>query len=271
MQALTRQFKKVVKHNDLNNSKFYFVRKITCTVVDIALQKIRNQHDLSKGAVLPLRPHELSIVVTKPEIRRWLKGRDKNNGVISTRDLIKEDLDAHNFINYRDYQNPEWQQTETVFITNTEITEEGDLKIYFSVEFFEIITTKTNYTSQNISQQQSCKNLQSMKLYDLLRPSAKNERECRTSLEYFRFILNIKDKMSTGNLLAKARLLAEQITHETDISVTVEVEKLNKYGGASAISFFPTLKKRQTKTDISIRKRLLDYKISSCNIDKAPY
>jgi hypothetical protein len=77
--------------------------------------------------------------------------------------------------------------------------------------------------------------------------------------------------MSTGNLLAKARLLAEQITRETDISVTVVVEKLNKYGAASAISFFPTLKKRQTKTDISIKKRLLDYKISSCNIDKAPY
>jgi hypothetical protein len=31
--------------------------------------------------------------------------------------------------------------------------------------------------------------------------------------------------MSTGNLLAKARLLAEQITRETDISVTVVVEK----------------------------------------------
>jgi hypothetical protein len=78
----------LARNNNIIKSLFHYDKQITFLIISLAIQKIKI--DAHKSGL---------VVITRPEIQYLADGRDAKNGINKLIQLIRSDLEFHNFFN----------------------------------------------------------------------------------------------------------------------------------------------------------------------------
>jgi hypothetical protein len=236
---------------------------------DLAIQKIKvGAH--KKGLV----------VISRLEINSLLNGKDKKIGINKLMQLIRSDLELHNFFNLYS-PNSGLKDIRQGLIQKTAFTKDlfQDLIIHFDINMFDVFKSEKNYTIQSLNQLRVCNENQTTIIYSLTQPYAKAQSpDLKLSILELRQYLRINDNAYTlpKTLTMRIKKICLQVTKKTDINLQVIPLKKNGYTGATVgyqfHSEFKNIEPKKTvniteKPKLNIRQQLTNWGVSKKQID----
>lgn len=271
VQNEERAIDALARNNNIIRSLFHYDKPISFLVVSLAIQKIK------------IGAHQEGLVtISREEIKRMLNVQDSKIGINKLLDLIKSDLEEHNFFNYYN-PNSGLKNIRKGLIKTTAYTNDlfQDLVIDFETNLFDVFKSESNYTIQSLNQLRNCKENQATMIYTLTQPYAKkNSPDLKIGILDLRFYLRV-DKGTyelPRSLTMRIKKICEKITEKTDINLTVTpLYKSGTTGSAVAYQFHSEFKNEQkNKTitgktikqkPISIRQQLVNWNVGKKQID----
>ncbi|CAC9466615.1 hypothetical protein BSPCLSOX_454 [uncultured Gammaproteobacteria bacterium] len=262
----------LARNNSIIKSLFHFEKKITFLIVSLAIQKIKA--NLHIGGL---------VIITKLEIQDLKTGNDAKVGINKLIELIRKDLEIHNFFNLYS-PNSGLKDIRQGLIQKTALTKDlfNDLVIHFDENMFKVFKSEKNYTIQSLNQLVNCKENQIIVLYALTQPYAKpNSPYLKLNVLELRLYLRIADDSYTmpRTLTLRVKKICQKITNTTDINLTViPIKKNGTTGVTIGYQFRSEFKNQKTITKIedvkiidskprSNRQQLSNWGVSKKQID----
>ena len=234
----------LARNNSIIKSLFHFEKKITFLIVSLAIQKIKA--NLHIGGL---------VIITKLEIQDLKTGNDAKVGINKLIELIRKDLEIHNFFNLYS-PNSGLKDIRQGLIQKTALTKDlfNDLVIHFDENMFKVFKSEKNYTIQSLNQLVNCKENQIIVLYALTQPYAKpNSPYLKLNVLELRLYLRIADDSYTmpRTLTLRVKKICQKITNTTDINLTViPIKKNGTTGVTIGYQFRSEFKNQKTITKI---------------------
>ncbi len=259
----------LARNNNIIKSLFHYDKQISFLIITLAIQKIKvGAH--KKGLV----------VISRLEINSLLNGKDKKIGINKLMQLIRSDLESHNFFNLYS-PNSGLEDIRQGLIQKTAFTKDlfQDLIIHFDINMFDVFKSEKNYTIQSLNQLRVCNENQTTIIYSLTQPYAKAQSpDLKLSILELRQYLRIDDNAYTlpKTLTMRIKKICLQVTKKTDINLQVIPLKKNGYTGATVgyqfHSEFKNIEPKKTvniteKPKLNIRQQLTNWGVSKKQID----
>ena len=259
----------LARNNNIIKSLFHYDKQISFLIITLAIQKIKvGAH--KKGLV----------VISRLEINSLLNGKDKKIGINKLMQLIRSDLELHNFFNLYS-PNSGLEDIRQGLIQKTAFTKDlfQDLIIHFDINMFDVFKSEKNYTIQSLNQLRVCNENQTTIIYSLTQPYAKAQSpDLKLSILELRQYLRIDDNAYTlpKTLTMRIKKICLQVTKKTDINLQVIPLKKNGYTGATVgyqfHSEFKNIEPKKTvniteKPRLNIRQQLTNWGVSKKQID----
>ncbi|CAC9560446.1 hypothetical protein [uncultured Gammaproteobacteria bacterium] len=259
----------LARNNNIIKSLFHYDKQISFLIITLAIQKIKvGAH--KKGLV----------VISRLEINSLLNGKDKKIGINKLMQLIRSDLELHNFFNLYS-PNSGLEDIRQGLIQKTAFTKDlfQDLIIHFDINMFDVFKSEKNYTIQSLNQLRVCNENQTTIIYSLTQPYAKAQSpDLKLSILELRQYLRIDDNAYTlpKTLTMRIKKICLQVTKKTDINLQVIPLKKNGYTGATVgyqfHSEFKNIEPKKTvniteKPKLNIRQQLTNWGVSKKQID----
>ncbi len=220
------------------------------------------------------------VVISRLEINSLLNGKDKKIGINKLMQLIRSDLELHNFFNLYS-PNSGLEDIRQGLIQKTAFTKDlfQDLIIHFDINMFDVFKSEKNYTIQSLNQLRVCNENQTTIIYSLTQPYAKAQSpDLKLSILELRQYLRINDNAYTlpKTLTMRIKKICLQVTKKTDINLQVIPLKKNGYTGATVgyqfHSEFKNIEPKKTvniteKPKLNIRQQLTNWGVSKKQID----
>ena len=259
----------LARNNNIIKSLFHYDKQISFLIITLAIQKIKvGAH--KKGLV----------VISRLEINSLSTGKDKILGINKLMQLIRSDLELHNFFNLYS-PNSGLKDIRQGLIQKTAFTKDlfQDLIIHFDINMFDVFKSEKNYTIQSLNQLRVCNENQTTIIYSLTQPYAKAQSpDLKLSILELRQYLRINDNAYTlpKTLTMRIKKICLQVTKKTDINLQVIPLKKNGYTGATVgyqfHSEFKNIEPKKTvniteKPRLNIRQQLTNWGVSKKQID----
>ena len=259
----------LARNNNIIKSLFHYDKQISFLIITLAIQKIKvGAH--KKGLV----------VISRLEINSLSTGKDKILGINKLMQLIRSDLELHNFFNLYS-PNSGLEDIRQGLIQKTAFTKDlfQDLIIHFDINMFDVFKSEKNYTIQSLNQLRVCNENQTTIIYSLTQPYAKAQSpDLKLSILELRQYLRIDDNAYTlpKTLTMRIKKICLQVTKKTDINLQVIPLKKNGYTGATVgyqfHSEFKNIEPKKTvniteKPKLNIRQQLTNWGVSKKQID----
>lgn len=247
----------LARNNNIIKSLFHYDKQITFLIISLAIQKIKI--DAHKSGL---------VVITRPEIQYLADGRDAKNGINKLIQLIRSDLELHNFFNLYS-PNSGLKDIRQGLIQKTALTEDlfNDLVIHFDENMFDVFKSKENYTIQSLDQLRGCQENQTTIIYSLTQPYAKPKSpDFQLSILELRLYLRIADDAYTvpRTLTMRIKKICQQVTKKTDINLSIETIKKNGTTGVTiGYQFHSEFKKQKNSTPKIESTKTIDSKPTS--------
>ncbi|CAC9515550.1 hypothetical protein [uncultured Gammaproteobacteria bacterium] len=220
------------------------------------------------------------VVISRLEINSLSTGKDKILGINKLMQLIRSDLELHNFFNLYS-PNSGLEDIRQGLIQKTAFTKDlfQDLIIHFDINMFDVFKSEKNYTIQSLNQLRVCNENQTTIIYSLTQPYAKAQSpDLKLSILELRQYLRINDNAYTlpKTLTMRIKKICLQVTKKTDINLQVIPLKKNGYTGATVgyqfHSEFKNIEPKKTvniteKPKLNIRQQLTNWGVSKKQID----
>jgi len=259
----------LARNNNIIKSLFHYDKPISFLIITLAIQKIK------VGA-----HKEGLVVISRLEINSLSTGKDKILGINKLMQLIRSDLELHNFFNLYS-PNSGLKDIRQGLIQKTAFTKDlfQDLIIHFDINMFDVFKSEKNYTIQSLNQLRVCNENQTTIIYSLTQPYAKAQSpDLKLSILELRQYLRIDDNAYTlpKTLTMRIKKICLQVTKKTDINLQVIPLKKNGYTGATVgyqfHSEFKNIEPKKTvniteKPKLNIRQQLTNWGVSKKQID----
>ena len=259
----------LARNNNIIKSLFHYDKPISFLIITLAIQKIK------VGA-----HKEGLVVISRLEINSLSTGKDKILGINKLMQLIRSDLELHNFFNLYS-PNSGLKDIRQGLIQKTAFTKDlfQDLIIHFDINMFDVFKSEKNYTIQSLNQLRVCNENQTTIIYSLTQPYAKAQSpDLKLSILELRQYLRINDNAYTlpKTLTMRIKKICLQVTKKTDINLQVIPLKKNGYTGATVgyqfHSEFKNIEPKKTvniteKPKLNIRQQLTNWGVSKKQID----
>jgi hypothetical protein len=259
----------LARNNNIIKSLFHYDKPISFLIITLAIQKIK------VGA-----HKEGLVVISRLEINSLSTGKDKILGINKLMQLIRSDLELHNFFNLYS-PNSGLKDIRQGLIQKTAFTKDlfQDLIIHFDINMFDVFKSEKNYTIQSLNQLRVCNENQTTIIYSLTQPYAKAQSpDLKLSILELRQYLRINDNAYTlpKTLTMRIKKICLQVTKKTDINLQVIPLKKNGYTGATVgyqfHSEFKNIEPKKTvniteKPRLNIRQQLTNWGVSKKQID----
>ncbi|CAB5503106.1 hypothetical protein AZO1586R_1535 [Bathymodiolus azoricus thioautotrophic gill symbiont] len=259
----------LARNNNIIKSLFHYDKQISFLIITLAIQKIK------VGA-----HKEGLVVISRLEINSLSTGKDKILGINKLMQLIRSDLELHNFFNLYS-PNSGLKDIRQGLIQKTAFTKDlfQDLIIHFDINMFDVFKSEKNYTIQSLNQLRVCNENQTTIIYSLTQPYAKAQSpDLKLSILELRQYLRINDNAYTlpKTLTMRIKKICLQVTKKTDINLQVIPLKKNGYTGATVgyqfHSEFKNIEPKKTvniteKPRLNIRQQLTNWGVSKKQID----
>jgi hypothetical protein len=259
----------LARNNNIIKSLFHYDKPISFLIITLAIQKIK------VGA-----HKEGLVVISRLEINSLSTGKDKILGINKLMQLIRSDLESHNFFNLYS-PNSGLEDIRQGLIQKTAFTKDlfQDLIIHFDINMFDVFKSEKNYTIQSLNQLRVCNENQTTIIYSLTQPYAKAQSpDLKLSILELRQYLRIDDNAYTlpKTLTMRIKKICLQVTKKTDINLQVIPLKKNGYTGATVgyqfHSEFKNIEPKKTvniteKPKLNIRQQLTNWGVSKKQID----
>ncbi|AYQ57076.1 hypothetical protein [Bathymodiolus thermophilus thioautotrophic gill symbiont] len=273
LEKQERAIDALARNNNIIKSLFHYDKPISFLIIALAIQKIK------------IGAHkEGLVIISRLEIKSLIKGNDLKIGINNLIDLIRKDLEKHNFFNLYS-PNSGLQDIRQGLIQKTALTKDlfKDLIVHFDVNMFDVFKSEKNYTIQSLNQLRGCNGNQVTVIYSLTQPYAKqNSPDFNISISDLRLYLRVVDTayIVPRTLTMRIKQICLQVTKKTDINLMVmPIKKNGTTGTTVGYQFHSEFKKQKNNTQnikntkviegnkLNIRQQLTEWGVSKEQIN----